>query len=44
MARTRSFVALVVLLLATLAACGAEDSPSIDSPTTSTTTPASTGG
>jgi plastocyanin len=43
MARRRSLAALAVLLLATIAACGSEDSPSVDAPSSPTTTQASTG-
>jgi len=43
MTRRRSLLALAVLLLVTMAACGSDDSPSIEAPVTSTTTQAPTG-
>ena len=38
MTRRRTLLALAALLLVTMAACGSDDSPSIDAPVTSTTT------
>ena len=43
MARRRSLLALAVLLLTMTAACGSEDSPSIDATSSPTTTQAPTG-
>jgi plastocyanin len=43
MAPTRSAVALVVLSVASLTACGSDDSPSVEAPVTSTTNQAPTG-
>jgi plastocyanin len=43
MTRRCSLLALAVLLLVTMTACGSDDSPSIEAPVTSTTTQAPTG-